>query len=330
MNHDEFAFFNQQLAAMLRDGIPLEGALKQLCGGMKTGPLRAELRQLETELAAGTPLPEAIARRKLPELYKRMVQVGVRGNDLPGVLTLLADHHHRVNATWTRLQGLLVYPAIVLLVSLVLTLLVSVTLNRFLSEFFNDSLFASSSRNPLLSLSVWLPPLVLGLITVAFFSGLTIPTARAKLRWVLPAFRDASLAQLASTLALMVKNGTSLPDALALAQSLEATSPAAPPLAQWQQHLAAGAGKSAPWPASLHPLPPLFFWLVQQSGENVAGGFQKAAEVYQARANYRTDLLLYGALPVSLLLLGLMVFWQIAPLVKMMTGLMDSIGGGGE
>ena len=27
MKHDEFAFFNQQLAAMLRDGIPLEGAV---------------------------------------------------------------------------------------------------------------------------------------------------------------------------------------------------------------------------------------------------------------------------------------------------------------
>ena len=50
MNHDEFAFFNQQLAAMLRSGIPLEGALKQLCVGMKTGPLRAELQLLEEEI----------------------------------------------------------------------------------------------------------------------------------------------------------------------------------------------------------------------------------------------------------------------------------------
>ena len=31
MKLDEFAFFNQQLAAMLRDGIPLEGALQRLC-----------------------------------------------------------------------------------------------------------------------------------------------------------------------------------------------------------------------------------------------------------------------------------------------------------
>ena len=31
MNYDEFAFFNQQLAAMLRDDIPLEGGLRRLC-----------------------------------------------------------------------------------------------------------------------------------------------------------------------------------------------------------------------------------------------------------------------------------------------------------
>ena len=46
MNYDELAFFNQQLAAMLRDGIPLEGAVKQLCAGIKTGRLRDELSQI--------------------------------------------------------------------------------------------------------------------------------------------------------------------------------------------------------------------------------------------------------------------------------------------
>ena len=40
MKNDEFAFFNQQLAAMLRDGIPLEGALRRLCQEMRRGALR--------------------------------------------------------------------------------------------------------------------------------------------------------------------------------------------------------------------------------------------------------------------------------------------------
>src|SRR5262245_33729593 len=117
MNNDELAFFNQQLAAMLRDGIPLEGALKQLCAGMKVGPLRNEMTQLENDLARGTPLNEAISRRALPEFYVRMIGAGARSNDLPGVLTLLADYYQRTNAVWNRLKGLMVYPFLVLLVS---------------------------------------------------------------------------------------------------------------------------------------------------------------------------------------------------------------------
>ncbi|MFO1512678.1 MAG: type II secretion system F family protein [Verrucomicrobiota bacterium] len=53
MKTDEFAFFNQQLAAMLRDGIPLEGALQRLCADMSDAALRAELQALADDLARG-------------------------------------------------------------------------------------------------------------------------------------------------------------------------------------------------------------------------------------------------------------------------------------
>ena len=66
MSYDELAFFNQQLAAMLREGIPLEAALKQLSSGMRTGSFRAELEELQDDLARGTPLADALKRRSLP------------------------------------------------------------------------------------------------------------------------------------------------------------------------------------------------------------------------------------------------------------------------
>jgi len=66
MKLDEFAFFNQQLAAMLRDGIPLEGALRRLCQEMRAGSLRTELQLLEADLAKGTPMADALKPRQLP------------------------------------------------------------------------------------------------------------------------------------------------------------------------------------------------------------------------------------------------------------------------
>ncbi len=110
MKLDEFAFFNQQLAAMLRDGIPLESALGQLCSSMSRGDLRDELEKLRTDLANGVPIKQALASRKLPPFYVQMIQVGVKSNNLPGVLTLVADYYQRANLIGMRLKGLMIYP----------------------------------------------------------------------------------------------------------------------------------------------------------------------------------------------------------------------------
>ena len=330
MNYDEFAFFNQQLAAMLREGIPLEGALKQLAAGMRSGPLRAEVQLLEDDLARGVPLKEALARRTLPDLYRQMMELGARSNDLPGVLTLLADHYHRANALWTRLKGLMVYPLLVILVSLGLTLLVSVNFSRFTIRF--DEGWAPPN-GPAAIPTIWMPPLVLAVIAVAGLMAVFVPAWRARLRWRLPAFREASLAQLASAMSLMLKNGTTLPEALALAEALESGTPAAQALARWRKLVEGGQGKPAEWKGDWRPFPPLFLWLVQKGGEDLAAGFQKAAEIFQARASYRIEMALYGALPVSVLLLGQMVLWQAVPLMRSLTWMMNVIGsdvGGGS
>ncbi|HWV98291.1 MAG TPA: type II secretion system F family protein [Candidatus Acidoferrum sp.] len=324
MNYDEFAFFNQQLASMLREGIPLEGALKQLCEGMRQRPLRAELEQLGADLARGTPLKEALSGRKLPDFYRRMVEIGARSNDLPGVLTLLADHYHRANALWTRLKGVMVYPLLVVAVSLALTTLLSIAFSHFLS-----GLFEQMPRPAMAVVGMWIPPIVLGTLVLLGLVAVALPKCRARLRWRLPAFREASLAQLASAMALMLRKGTTLAEALALSEGLESASPAGAALAKWRQQVETGQGKPAQWTAT-RPFPPLFVWLVQKGGEDAASGFQKAAEVYSTRASYRIELLLYGALPISILFLGQMVFWQIAPLFQAMTYMMNMLGGMGS
>lgn len=323
MNYDEFAFFNQQLAAMLKEGLPLEGALKQLCAGMRTGTLRTELERLEAELAGGTPLREALSHRKLPELYIRMLELGARSNDLPGVLTLVADHYHRTNALWTRLKGLMVYPVIVLVVALGLTFGLWLIFNHLMGAFFGPV----TNVPAVMAASMWMPPLVLSVLALLGVVAVSLPRWRTWLRWNLPPFREASLAQLASAMALMLKQGTTLAEALALAQGLEGTTPAGKSmLAEWRRLVELGGGKPVHWAGATHPLPPLFLWLVQNSGEDLPAGFQKAADIYQARAAYRIELVLYGALPVSILFLGQMILWQVVPLMTTFVHMMNSLG----
>jgi type IV pilus assembly protein PilC len=320
MNYDEFAFFNQQLAAMLREGIPLEGALKQLSAGMKAGRFRSEVEQLEADLAKGVPLPEALQRRNVPELYKKLVELGVRANDLPGMLTLLADYYHRANLLWTRLKGLMVYPLLVVLVSLGLTLVVSLIFSRFLGSFFEQY-----HPPPGVVAFLWMPPAVLACLGALGVAAVSIPRWRGWLRWRLPGFRDASLAQLACAMSLMLRKGTTLPDALALAEKLESNTPASTALARWRMAVAAGRGRPDQWSGSAYPFPPLFLWLVQKGGEDLAAGFQKAAEIFQGRASYRIEMALYGALPVSILFLGQMILWQLAPLIQSMSSMLNAL-----
>ncbi len=321
MNYDEFAFFNQQLAGMLREGIPLEGALRQLSRGMRSKPLRAEIQLLEDDLARGTPLKEALAARRLPEFYRRMVEVGIQSNDLPGLLIRLADHYQRAHSLWTRLKGLMVYPLIVIGVSLVLTLAFSLGFTHFLKMFSN-----TLTPPGVFILAMWVPPIVLAGVVAFVLATLSRSKWRARLRWFLPGFREASIAQLASAMALMLKNGTPFADALALAEDLETPSPAAKALAQWRYFVEAGRGKPTQWHEPSPPFPPLFLWLVQKGGEDAAAGFQKAADIFHARAAYRIELALYGALPISVLFLGQMVLWQIVPLLKAFAMLMNAIG----
>ena len=50
--------------------------------------------------------------------------------------------------------------------------------------------------------------------------------------------------------------------------------------------------------------PPLFIWLVASARSDLAAGLKRAAEIYHARAEYRTEILLYAALPCRWWCLG--------------------------
>jgi type II secretory pathway component PulF len=328
MKTDEFAFFNQQLAAMLRDGIPLEGALQRLCAEMSSGTLRSELQALAGDLSKGTPLPEAIRRRNLPELYQCLIAVGSQSNDLPGVLTLIADHYQRRYTIWTRLKGLMVYPMIVLVASFALSILFAQILDRLVWP--SLTLISYNMPQSTFHAALWMTPVILALVLTAAVVALTVPAARRALRWRVPAFRESSLAQIASSLSLLLRNGVPLDHALALVERMESGNRAGAEISVWRQRLAAGYGKFTDMAPAGRAFPPLFIWLVAHGRDDLAAGFQRAADMYQSRAAHRTELLLYSALPCSVLALGVLIVMQIQPVLFSLTEVMNMLGSDGS
>lgn len=319
MSFDELAFVNLQLAGMLRSGIPLEGALRQLSATMRRGALQAELQALEADLTQGVPLGKALEARRLPDLYRRLLRVGAESNDLPGVLTLLADHYRRVDAIGARLKGILVYPTIVVLASLGLSIFLALFFRAFTADVpqMLGDVGAELAMTPAQTALIWMPVIVLFCVAAFGLAALFIPALRRWLRWRLPGFKEASLAQLASAMHLMLKAGTNLADALQLLGYLESQTPVGRDVVQWQRRLAEGHARFAQWAADSRVVPPLFGWLVSSAGEDLALGFERAAEIYQGRAQARVEMLLYAALPVSIVFVGFMVVGQAFPLIRL-------------
>jgi type IV pilus assembly protein PilC len=334
MKRDEFAFFNDQLAAMLRHGIPLEGALRQLARGMRRGRLQDELQALEADLGRGTPLREAVAARRLPGVYARLLTAGAEGGDLPGLLTLAADHYRESANLAMRLKGVMVYPLLALITSLLVTVLLARMLGLAIDEHqaFADPRVRSDMGFWFAGL--WLPPVFLAIATVAVVALLLVPAWRHALRWRLPGAIEASLSNLAGTITMLLKSGCRLPEAIQLCAGLEPARAVSRELREWDERLARGERELGIPSKKRGVFPPLFLWLISSDPEDRLTGFARAAEIYQRRARARLEILLYAALPVMVLFLGGVVLGQAVFAVRIIyaigagqLGGLEGIGG---
>jgi type II secretory pathway component PulF len=340
MKYDEFAFFNQQLAAMLRDGIPLEGALRRLCQEMRVGSLRNELQALEADLAKGTPMAAALAPRQLPELYKRMILVGVKSGDLPGALTMLADYFQRQNNIWTRLKSMMVYPLIVMFVAFLISLMLAFLWNCVIGPGLKGVFGGMGIMMPAATIfafetlqAIWVFPVVLGILFLLMASVVFLPGLRGKYLWRLPAFKEATVARIGAAMTLLLKNGVNLPDAIGLVEQLETSTAACADLQQWRRRLAAGTVKFSEVAAGSRLVPPLFVWVVASAGEDLVAGFNRAAEIYYSRAVYRTEVALYSVLPIASLFLGAVVLSQAFLVISMflpLIAMLNNLSGEGK
>ena len=126
----------RELATLLSVGISLLDALDTLIRQYR-GSLRTSLMTLRDRVHGGASL--SVAAGDQPELFDeltvRMIQVGEASGNLDAVLHRLADFKERSLELKDRVTGALLYPAIVLCISLLLTLfLITVVLPKLLDH----------------------------------------------------------------------------------------------------------------------------------------------------------------------------------------------------
>jgi len=326
MNFEEFTWFNQQLAAMLREGLPIAGALKQLTQTQRDGSLREEFQRVETALASGVPLDRAVVGGRLPPLYVRLVQAGVQSGDLAGALTMAADYYAELNGIWRRAKTLMLYPIIVSLVGLGLSLVLWKVFGQMATTF-SDHLNVGTHPNSVATVAVLLVPFLLGSLVLTLCLALVVPPFRQWLVWQLPGFKEARAASFAGGLSLMLRQGCTLPDSLALMRELELKSPAGNDIADWQRQLEIGQTDLSKGAASWEALPTMLGWFMRSAGGNLGEGFRRASQFYRERAIHRLDLMLHGALPILLVLLGLTICGQLFVIFRLSLPILEMMGG---
>ena len=118
--------FTIQLATLSGAGIPIVRALTILEGQTKPGPFKEVLGELVEDVAAGTPMSEAMAKhpRVFDRLYSSMVKAGEAGGVLDTILNRLATFREKAATIRAKIRGAMIYPAMIVVVAIVVVSLV--------------------------------------------------------------------------------------------------------------------------------------------------------------------------------------------------------------
>ncbi len=106
----------EQLADLLRAGVPILRALEVLGQQSSSKALSRVLREVRDDVSGGDALADAMKKHPyaFPELHAAMVRAGEKGGFLEDVLARLSEFVARQDALRNKLIGALIYPSVLL------------------------------------------------------------------------------------------------------------------------------------------------------------------------------------------------------------------------
>ncbi len=156
---NDFLLFNQQLAALLRAGIPILQAISMLGRRATSARLRIVLAEIEDAIRGGSALSQAFAEQGdiFPRIYTASILAGERSGALDDVLTRYVSYMRRSVALRRRIRSALAYPSFLLLASFGMVLFLTIYVVPKMSDLFSG--FGTNLPTPtriVLGISGWL------------------------------------------------------------------------------------------------------------------------------------------------------------------------------
>jgi len=135
---EDFLLFNTQLRTLLRAGLPLAQSLELLESQQSNPHFRSVLGKVHQQVTTGVSLSDAFLSLgdTFPRLYANSLRAGERSGELESVLGRYVEYQRLVEAVRRKIIGALTYPAVLILLSLSLVvLLVAYVIPKF-SDFY--------------------------------------------------------------------------------------------------------------------------------------------------------------------------------------------------
>ncbi|MGB5580879.1 MAG: type II secretion system F family protein, partial [Woeseia sp.] len=227
----DIAIFSRQLATMLSAGIPLVQSFEIVGNGHENASMQKLILSIKADVEGGSALAEALAKHPLyfDDLFVNLVEAGEQAGALETLLEKIATYKEKTEAIKKKIKKALTYPAAVLVVALVVTVILLI----FVIPAFEDLFQGFGADLPaftrmVIDLSVFVRTqgwILAGLLTAAimtflYFKKRSRPMQQFLDRMALkapiigPIIQKAAIARYARTLSTMFSAGVPLVEAL--------------------------------------------------------------------------------------------------------------------
>jgi len=233
VNSREFLVFNQELATLLKAGMPLVQSLDLLKRRVTSPTFRRVLDDVHEQVRSGTALSDAFAAQGdiFPRVYTASILAGERSGNLDAVLRRFVEYTKIIQTVKTKTISALVYPAILVSLSLALVsfivLKVVPAFSDFYASFGADLPFVTKMIvrfSEFLRSQFWLILIAVVAAVVGALSWIRRPGQKARFDHMLLGLpmvgqvaRKFATSQMARTLATLLGGGLPLVNALDIA-----------------------------------------------------------------------------------------------------------------
>lgn len=341
---DQLLALNQEIAALVRAGVPLERGLAVAARDLR-GNLKRISGALARRLSQGESLADALAgeSQSIPPLYRAVAEAGARSGRLAVALEGL-EHYVRGYSDARASIGLaLWYPMLILTLAYALFVgLVTFAVPRFLSAFESLELKAAAPLHWLAwigkSADYWWPagPILLALVAIGWIhSGMATQfqarswTWLTLFPWMRSLLKQYEAANFAELLALLLEYNVAYPKALVLAAEATGNRQMARAAAGLSQSLAGGDTPAKAFTTvNQQAFLPMLRWVLTSGQEqgSLVSALRNLGELYRQRARFQAQkvavflpmilMIVVGASATLLYALALFV-----PLVNLLRGL---------